>query len=362
MSAQSSGMLGRNTERNEVWKSDQSIANNLKASGNIVLNTSQGDVTATHLKANAGETIQVQAKNGHVTLNSALDETSQSSTSSSKNFATYNNRQKGYIDQEVAQTQLVAGKNIDINAAKNIELQANDVQAGNSIYVGNTLMQRQADGTLKAADGSVMPENVKLSTLETHDQQWDEQQKGYRGVVKELMKVTEVGLAGVQSLFPGVKVDTRLTIGESNSKREEQIKQTGTNLTANDVYVGSSGQTTLTSADITAKNTILSGQKVTLNAAEEQNISATSHSKETIEGLGVKLNKDSVRLGGFVSEDTTQSTKTTETTYKAGSIQTENLMIQGAEGVDLLGQNITAAGDTIIDHGRGNLNIGGYEN
>lgn len=94
MSAQSSGMLGRNTERNEVWKSDQSIANNLKASGNIVLNTSQGDVTATHLKANAGETIQVQAKNGHVTLNSALDETSQSSTSSSKNFATYNNRQR----------------------------------------------------------------------------------------------------------------------------------------------------------------------------------------------------------------------------------------------------------------------------
>ena len=120
MSAQSSGMLGRNTERNEVWKSDQSIANNLKASGNIVLNTSQVYFTATHLKANAGETIQVQAKNGHVTLNSALDETSQSSTSSSKNFATYNNRQKGYIDQEVAQTQLVAGKNIDINAAKNI--------------------------------------------------------------------------------------------------------------------------------------------------------------------------------------------------------------------------------------------------
>ena len=362
MSAQSDGLLGNKTERNDVWKSDQSIANGLKAGGNIVMNTSQGDITATHLKANAGKSIQVQAKNGNVSLNSALNENSQSTTSSSTNFATYNNRQSGYIDQEVAQTQLVAGKNVDINAGKNIELQANDITAGQSIFVGNTLMQRQADGTLKAADGSLMPENVKLSTLETHDQQWDEQQKGYRGVVKELMKVTEVGLAGVQSLFPGVKVDTKLTVGESNSKREEQIKQTGTNLTANDVYVGSSGQTTLTSADITAKNTILSGQKVTLNAAEEQNISATSHSKETIEGLGVKLNKDSVRLGGFVSEDTTQSTKTTETTYKAGSIQTENLKIQGAEGVDILGQNIKATGDTVIDHGQGDLNIGGYEN
>lgn len=34
------------------------------------------------------------------------------------------------------QTQLTAGKNVDINAGKNIELQANDVNAGQSIYVG----------------------------------------------------------------------------------------------------------------------------------------------------------------------------------------------------------------------------------
>ncbi|MFW1736999.1 hemagglutinin repeat-containing protein [Acinetobacter sp. ULE_I046] len=358
----SKGSFGSKKSSTYDENTTTSIANQLNAGKNIILNSQQGNITATHLQAGAGDSIQIQALQGNVNLLSTINEKSVSETSSKSNFATYNNRQKGYIDQEVAQTQLVAGKNIDINAAKNIELQANDITAGQSIFVGNTLMQRQVDGTLKSADGSLMPENVKLTTLETQDQQWDEQQKGYRGVVKELMKVTEVGLAGVQSLLPGVKVDTKLTVGESNSKREEQIKQTGTNLTANNVYVGSSGQTTLTSADITAKNTILSGQKVTLNAAEEQNISVTSHSKETIEGLGVKLNKDSVRLGGFVSEDTTQSTKTTEITHKAGSIQTENLKIQGAEGVDILGQNIKATGDTVIDHGRGDLNIGGYEN
>ncbi|ENU33150.1 MULTISPECIES: hemagglutinin repeat-containing protein [Acinetobacter] len=180
--------MARSTERNDISKSSQSIANQINAGGNIVLNTEQGDITAAHLKADASETIQIQAKNGDVTLNSALNETSQSSTSSNTNFATYKNSQTGYIDQEVAQTQLIAGKNVDINAGKNIELQANDVNAGQSIYVGNTLMQRQADGTLKAADGSLMPENVTLSTLETHDQQWDEQQKGYRGIAKELIK------------------------------------------------------------------------------------------------------------------------------------------------------------------------------
>lgn len=361
MSAKSGGILARSTERNDISKSSQSIANQLNAGENIVFNTEQGDITATHLKADAGETIQIQAKNGDVTLNSALNETSQSSTSSNTNFATYKNRQTGYIDQEVAQTQLAAGKNVDINAGKNIELQANDVNAGQSIYVGNTLMQRQADGTLKAADGSLMPENVTLSTLETHDQQWDEQQKGYRGIVKDLVKVTAIGLAGIEALAPGLKVG-KITVGESKSSRGEQTKHTGTSLNADNVYAGSAGQTTLTSTDIAAKNTIISGQQVTLNAAEEQNISEQSQSKETIEGLGVKLNKDNIRLGGFVSEDITQSTKTIETTHKAGSIITDNLKVQAADGIDILGQNIKATGDTVLDHGRGELNIGGYEN
>lgn len=339
-----------------------SQANQINAGQNVILNSQQGNITAIDLKATAGNNIQIQAEQGNVQLLSALNEKSESSTSSKKNAATYNNRQSGYIDQEVAQTTLKAGNTVDVNAAKNIELQANDVQAGQSIYVGNTQMQRQADGTLKAADGSVMPENVTLSTLETHDQQWDEQQKGYRGIAKELVKGLAVGMSGLEALAPGLKLDKKITVGESNSQRTEQIRQTGTSLNAANIAVGSSGQTTLTSADLTAKNVALSGQKVTLNAAEEQNIESSSHSTETIEGLGVKLNKDSIRLGGFVSEKDKNTLTVTETTRKAGSINTDNLSINGAKGVDILGQNIKATGDTTIDHGRGELKIGGYEN
>ncbi|EMC7950839.1 hemagglutinin repeat-containing protein [Acinetobacter baumannii] len=339
-----------------------SQANQINAGQNVILNSQQGNITAIDLKATAGNNIQIQAEQGNVQLLSALNEKSESSTSSKKNAATYNNRQSGYIDQEVAQTTLKAGNTVDVNAAKNIELQANDVQAGQSIYVGNTQMQRQADGTLKAADGSVMPENVTLSTLETHDQQWDEQQKGYRGIAKELVKGLAVGMSGLEALAPGLKLDKKITVGESNNQRTEQIRQTGTSLNAANIAVGSSGQTTLTSADLTAKNVALSGQKVTLNAAEEQNIESSSHSTETIEGLGVKLNKDSIRLGGFVSEKDKNTLTVTETTHKAGSINTDNLSINGGKGVDILGQNIKATGDTTIDHGRGELNIGGYEN
>ncbi|MCH2001571.1 hemagglutinin repeat-containing protein, partial [Acinetobacter seifertii] len=339
-----------------------SLANQLTAGQNIIINSQQGNITATHLQANAGNNIQIQAEQGAVNLLSAIDEKSASSTSSKKNTATYNNRQSGYIDQEVAQTTLKAGNSVDINAVQSIELQANNIQAGQNIYVGNTLMQRQADGTLKAADGSLMPKNVTLSTLETHDQQWDEQQKGYRGVAKELVKGLAIGLPGLQAAAPGFDLQKKITVGESTSQRTEQIRQIGSSLNAANIAIGSSGQTTLTSADLTAKNVALSGQKVTLNAAEEQNIESRSHSIETIEGLGAKLNKDSIRLGGFVSEKDKNTLTTTETTHKAGAINTGNLIIKGTEGVDVLGQNIKATGDTTIDHGRGELNIGGYEN
>ena len=354
--SQSKGSFGGKKSSTYDASSSTSIANHMSAGQNIIINSAQGNISATHLQAEAGNNIQIQAQQGNVSLLSAIDDKRESSTSSKKGVATYNNRQSGYVDQEVAQTTLKAGNTVDINAAKNIELQANDVQAGNSIYVGNTLMQRQADGSLKAAAGSLMPENVTLSSIATKDEQWDEQQKGYRGIAKELIKGLSIGAASLGFIKDPVK------IGESKGERSEQTLQQGTSLQANNIAVGSIGQTTLTSSDLSAKNINLSGQKVTLNAAEEQSKHSSSQGEETIQGLGVKLNKDSLRLGGFKSEDTTQSTTTTITTHKSGQINTENLNIQGAEGIDILGQNVKATGDTVLDHGRGELNIGGYEN
>ncbi len=349
------------TDKKIQSSTSQSIATDIQAGGNILINSQAGDIQATHLNAEAQDNIQITANQGNVKLLSDIDTDMKSTETVKKNTIQFKNRQSGYIDEDVAQTQLKAGKNVDINAGKNIELQANDIQAQDNIYIGNTQFERQTDGSLKSKDGNVLPENVSLTTLETNDQQWDETQKGYRGIAKDLMKVTAVGLAGIEALAPGLKAP-KITIGESSSTRTEQRTQTGTDFSANNIYVGSAGQTTLTSSNIDAQNTVLAGKKVTLDASEEQHKTATSNSKETVQGLGVKLNKDSIRVGGFVLEDTENTVKTTETTHKSGNIKTDNLTIQGADGVDILGQNITATGDTIIDHGRGNLNIGGYEN
>lgn len=137
-------------------------------------------------------------------------------------------------------------------------------------------MQRQADGTLKAADGSLMPENVTLSTLETHDQQWDEQQKGYRGIVKDLVKVTAIGLAGIRALAPGLKVG-KITVGESKSSRGRANKTHWNKLKCRQCLCRICRSNDINQYGYCSKKyNSFFGQQVTLNAAEEQNISEQS--------------------------------------------------------------------------------------
>ncbi|MEB5477528.1 hypothetical protein [Acinetobacter pollinis] len=79
--------------------------------------------------------------------------------------------------------------------------------------------------------------------------------------------------------------------------------------------------------------------------------SMTSQGKETIKGLGLKLNKDSIRVAGSESEDITQSTTTTSTSHKAGQISAGNLKIQSNTGIDIYSQNIKVTDTTVLDHG-----------
>src|SRR5699024_154117 len=111
----------------------QSIATDIQAGGNILINSQAGDIQATHLNAEAQDNIQITANQGNVKLLSDIDTDMKSTETVKKNTIQFKNRQSGYIDEDVAQTQLKAGKNVDINAGKNIELQANDIQAQDNI-------------------------------------------------------------------------------------------------------------------------------------------------------------------------------------------------------------------------------------
>ena len=121
LAAQEKGGFSK-TNKKIQSSSSQSISTDIQSGGNILVNSQTGDIQATHLTADAKESIQITANQGNVKLLSDLDTEMMSKTSEKKNAVQFKNRQSGYIDEEVAQTQLKAGKNVDINAGKNIEL------------------------------------------------------------------------------------------------------------------------------------------------------------------------------------------------------------------------------------------------
>ncbi|WP_407647861.1 hypothetical protein [Acinetobacter rathckeae] len=340
--SQSSGLLGKRSE-DVQFKYDlkQSIANTLNAGQNISMTSQMGDLQATHLIANAGSNISLNADHGNLQLLSAVNSESSDFKSEKKNAIKYENNRVGYVHEDIAQTQLNAGKNIQINA-------------GQDLYIAN-VKTNTANGQLNPST-TPLPQNIQISTLATQNEQWNEHQSGYRGIAKELIKVTAMGMEGLP-LFKAP-----MSIGESSKTYSQNITQNAGQLNATHIGIQGLGNTTLTSTDIHAKDVLITGEKVTLDAAEEQSKNMSSQGEETIKGLGLKLNKDSIRVAGSKSEDITQSTTTTSTSHKAGQISAGNLKIQSNTGIDIYGQEIKVTGLTEIDQGQGALNIGGYEN
>ncbi|WP_325775901.1 hemagglutinin repeat-containing protein [Acinetobacter pollinis] len=353
--SQSSGLLGKKSE-DVQFKYDlkQSIANTLNAGQNISITSQTGNLQATHLIANAGSNISLNANHGNLQLLSAVNSESSDFKSEKKNAIKYENNRVGYVHEDIAQTELNAGQNIQLNAGQNIALQATQLNAGQDLYIAN-VKTNTTNGQLNPLTAP-LPSNIQISTLATQNEQWNEHQSGYRGIAKELIKVTAMGMEGLP-LFKAP-----ISIGESSKTYSQNITQNAGQLNATNIGIQGLGNTTLTSTDIHAKDVLITGEKVILDAAEEQSKSMTSQGKETIKGLGLKLNKDSIRVAGSESEDITQSTTTTSTSHKAGQISAGNLKIQSNTGIDIYGQNIKVTDTTVLDHGQGQLNIGGYEN
>ncbi|WP_325776080.1 hemagglutinin repeat-containing protein [Acinetobacter pollinis] len=353
--SQKSGFFGKKSQSNDsTQSSEQSIANTLSSGKDISIFSEAGDIRARHLIANATDHIGLNAAQGNVVLLSAVDTESKDVKSAKKGTFKYRNDQVGYIHQDIAQTQLSAGEDINVNAGQNIALQATNLNAKHDLYIANTKTDTN-HGELNS-DGQSLAPNIHISTIETQNEDWNEHQSGYRGFMKELAKVISIGLKSL----PFIK--SPVTIGESSKTYHQTISQNSSDLTAtNHIGIEGLGNTTLTSTRLNAKDISISGEKVIFDAAQEQFKTLNSHSKETVQGLGFKVNDDSIRLGGVRTDKTTQSTSTTGTHHKVGEITAENLNIQGNTGIDIYGQNIQSTGVTVLDHGQGALNIGGYE-
>ncbi|WP_269320452.1 hemagglutinin repeat-containing protein [Hylemonella gracilis] len=118
---------------------------------------------------------------------------------------------------------------------------------------------------------------------------------------------------------------------------------------------------TLIGADVSTEGTaVLSGKNVTLEAAAETSTSETSHSEHTVGGLGSKLNKDEVSLGGMKEVKTTETTTTTSTTHKGTTLNVGNLAVLATQDVNIVASKVEVEGQAIVQAG-GDVNVTGKQ-
>jgi len=222
-------------------------------------------------------------------------------------------------------------------------------------------VQQQADGSFKAVSGEGTPENLIVDTLALKSEDWNKKSEGYRGIAADLMKGIAVA-AGVVAQGMGQQAP-EIKLGSSSSQKTSATTQQGSSLSAGDQLVlAAKDKVTLIAADVSTEGTaVLSGKNVTLEAAAETRSSESSHSEHTVGGLGSKLKKDELSLGGMQEVKTTETTRTTETTHKGTTLNAGNLAVLATQDVNIVASDVKVAQNAIVQAG-GDVNVTGKQN
>ncbi len=321
--------------------SDTAVTSDLKAN-NISINSEQGDVSLIGGNANAKGRADVTAMNGKVTIESVVDSHTQSSSKSTENFYKETAKQKGFEKETLNQTGVtgssvyINGQNVAINAAK---AQAKD----GTLQIGDATLATDDSGNLKLDDngkpivltGSI--DNLDLGTIELENREWDEKQKGYKGIAKGLMQVAGA-VGGALGITDGI------TIGKSQGHNTTSTSEEVTTLEGSNVLVGGNTvsakgtQITATAEDAQA---VVLGNNIDLGVATTAATTNDYEQKEVVGGEGMKFTNDSLQLGAIVRTDSKDSTTTTTTDNQGVSINSDNITVLG--GMDDGSLTTTAA-------------------
>jgi hypothetical protein len=221
-------------------------------------------------------------------------------------------------------------------------------------------VQQQADGSLKAVNGEGTPENLIVDTLALKSESWNEKSEGYRGIAADLMKGIAVAAGSIAQSMDMKAPEIKL--GESSRQKDTAITQQSSQLSAGEQLVlAAQNNVTLIGAEVSTEGTaVLSGRNVTLEAAAETSTSETSRSEHTVGGLGGKLNKDEVSLGGMQEVEITETTTTTSTTHKGTTLNVGNLAVLATQDVNIVASKVEVEGQAIVQAG-GDVNVTGKQ-
>jgi hypothetical protein len=243
---------------------------------------------------------------------------------------------------------------------QSLQASAPDLNAEETLAIGNVAVQQQADGSFKAVNGEGTPENLIVDTLALKSESWNEKSEGFRGLAADLMKGIAVAAGSIAQTLDMKAPEIKL--GESSSQKDTAITQQSSQLSAGEQLVlAAKDNVTLIGAEVSTEGTaVLSAANVTLEAAAETSTSETSHSEHTVGGMGGKLNKDEVSLGGMKEVKTTETTTTTSTTHKGTALNVGNLAVLATQDVNIVASKVEVEGQAIVQAG-GDVNVTGKQ-
>lgn len=345
-------LLGTTVSVGKVTDSELNTAHlSLVAGNDIALYASQATSTGQ---------IDVQA-GGNFTLMAGVNTEDTREQRQKDSLATYRQQDQGEHRETAVASALMAGSDLNLNAANTIKITASELAAGKTLRIGDqtidsiTLMNPDSDTYAQR------PLNVIVDTLALHNESWNESLKGFKGPFKELVK----GLSFVAAMtFPMLAASDKLptlTIGEHDSRRQRDDTQAGSQLFAHDLSVNAQDKVALIAANVHAQGKAeVSAHDIVIDSVAERQQLAHDAATETIKSLGAKLGKDEVRIAGIeLSKDGTQSSSSL-TTWKGTTIDAQQLVLKAEHDLDVLGATINIHGDAVLSAGN-NLYIGGNE-
>ncbi|WP_115368530.1 filamentous hemagglutinin N-terminal domain-containing protein, partial [Moraxella bovis] len=308
-------------------KSDTALKSTLDGK-EVYIASSFGNVTLTGTDVNAQDTASIVAKEGVVTIQSAVNKDYQNTTKTTQNFYKNTGNVDGFYQETLAQTGVRAGS-VDIQG-NSANLNGISLQATHGpITVGNAHLATNDDGTLKLNDNgkpiviSGDMHNLNLGTVDLTNETWQESSKSYRGLAKDVMK--GVGVVTGALGFDGV------TLAKSDSNHSKTEIQAVSELHGSHIQVGAQTVTaTGTRFDAGTDGFVaVLGDDVLFATAKHTKTANATQTRQTITGEGIKLGKDHLQLGAVVHTDSTDTQSTQSTTHDGVTVRGNNAVVLG---------------------------------
>ena len=291
--------------------------------------------------------VQVKA-GGDIQLVGAIDQHQENFRKTEKNSVRRKDEIRGYHHETAKGALLASGGDLSLDTAGDIQVTGSDLVADKRLQIGDSVVEHAGDEYRTASGDHV--KNLTVDALALKNEEWAEKSRSFTGVMKAVAQVAAYTVAGVM----GIGADTpAIELGSREADRVQQLSHQGSNLAANDIAVNVDDSARFVGANVSAEGALnVNADNIQIDAVADTTSESHVSEKETVKGLGAKLERDEFRVGG-IEERKDQQTHTEVTTQWQGSqISAGNIALNAGDSIQVTASDVASAGD--IDLRAGN--------